>query len=93
MDVVVRMPDQVARQWGALNYSAEDLEADYLAKEIHAAAVLIDNRAGRHAVMQCGLPVIGTLGLLDQAALRVDRPASSYRSTSANKCQTRPSAN
>ena len=52
------------------------MEAISLAKEIHAAAVLIDDRAGRHAAMQCGLPVIGTLGLLDQAALRalIDLP-------------------
>lgn len=41
-----------------------------LAREIHAAAVLMDDRAGRRAAIGCGLAVIGTIGLLEQAAAR-----------------------
>jgi len=54
----------------SLKVDAGELEAICLAREIHAAALLIDDRAGRHAAVQCGLPVIGTLGLLEQAAVR-----------------------
>jgi predicted nucleic acid-binding protein len=32
--------------------------------------VLIDDRAGRAAATQCGLTVVGTLGLLEQASMR-----------------------
>ena len=71
--VLVQKPNTLDQ---SLNVDAGEMEAISLAKEIHAAAVLIDDRAGRHAAMQCGLPVIGTLGLLDQAALRalIDLP-------------------
>jgi predicted nucleic acid-binding protein len=41
-----------------------------LAREIKAAAILIDDRAGRSAAIHCGLAVIGTIGLLEQAAAR-----------------------
>jgi predicted nucleic acid-binding protein len=60
----------------SLNVDAGEKEAISLAKEIHAAAVLMDDRAGRQAATQCGLTVVGTLGLLDQAALRalIDLP-------------------
>jgi hypothetical protein len=47
----------------SLNIDAGELEAICLAREIHAAAVLMDDRAGQHAAAQCGVPVIGTLGL------------------------------
>jgi predicted nucleic acid-binding protein len=52
------------------------LEAICLAREIHAAAILIDDRAGRSAAVQYGLQVIGTLGLLESAAMRgwIDLP-------------------
>lgn len=53
-----------------LNVDAGELEAICLAQEIHAAAILMDDRAGRTAAMHCGLAVVGTLGLLEQAALR-----------------------
>lgn len=71
--VLVQKPHSLDQ---SLNVDAGEMEAISLAKEIHAAALLIDDRAGRHAAMQCGLPVIGTLGLLDQAALRtlIDLP-------------------
>ena len=64
--VLVQKPNMLDR---SLNIDAGEMEAISLPKETHAAAVLIDDRVGRHAAMQCGLPVIGTLGLIDQAAL------------------------
>lgn len=54
----------------ALNLDAGELEAICLAQEIKAAAVLMDDRAGRVAAQQCGLAVVGTIGLLEQAAMR-----------------------
>jgi predicted nucleic acid-binding protein len=53
-----------------LQVDAGEREAICLAREIHAAAVLIDDRAGRAAATQCGLTVVGTLGLLEQASMR-----------------------
>ena len=44
-----------------------ELEAICLA-QIKAAAVLMDDRAGRNAAIHCGLAVIGTIGLLEQSA-------------------------
>lgn len=71
--VIVKKPTSVDP---ALNVDAGEREAICLAREIHAAAVLMDDRAGRLAAAQCGLPVIGTLGLLELAALRewIDLP-------------------
>jgi predicted nucleic acid-binding protein len=54
----------------SLDVDAGELEAICLAQEIKAAAVLMDDRAGRNAARQCGLAVIGTVGLLEQAAAR-----------------------
>jgi predicted nucleic acid-binding protein len=58
----------------ALNLSLDvddgELEAICLACEIKAAAVLMDDRAGRIAAIHCGLAVIGTIGLLEQGAAR-----------------------
>lgn len=54
----------------ALDIDAGEMEAICLAQEIHAAAVLMDDRAGRNAARQCGLAVVGTIGLLEQAAIR-----------------------
>ncbi len=51
------------------NVDAGEQEAISLAKEIQATALLIDDRAGRQAAIQLGVPVIGTLGLLEQAAI------------------------
>jgi len=51
-----------------LDVDAGELEAICLAQEIKAAAILMDDRAGRNAAMHCGLAVIGTIGLLEQAA-------------------------
>jgi len=52
----------------ALDVDAGELEAICLAQEIKADAILMDDRAGRSAAIQCGLAVIGTVGLLEQAA-------------------------
>ncbi len=54
----------------ALDVDPGELEAICLAREIKAAAVLMDDRAGRSAAIHCGLAVIGTIGLLEQAAAR-----------------------
>jgi len=53
-----------------LDVDAGELEAICLAQEIKAAAVLMDDRAGRNAAISCGLVVIGTIGLLEQSAAR-----------------------
>jgi predicted nucleic acid-binding protein len=60
-----------------LDVDAGELEAICLAQEIHADAVLMDDRAGRNAAIQCGLAVVGTIGLLEQAAARslIELPA------------------
>jgi predicted nucleic acid-binding protein len=52
----------------APDLDAGELEAICLAQEIHAVAVLVDDRAGRKAAVGCGLAVIGTIGLLEHAA-------------------------
>jgi hypothetical protein len=44
--VLVQKPNALDQ---SLNVDAGEMEAISLAKEIHAAAVLIDDRAGRHA--------------------------------------------
>lgn len=54
----------------SLDVDAGELEAICLAQEIKADAVLMDDRAGRSAAIHCGLAVVGTIGLLEQAAAR-----------------------
>ena len=54
----------------SLDVDPGELEAICLACEIKDAAVLMDDRAGRSAAMHCGIAVIGTIGLLEQAAAR-----------------------
>jgi predicted nucleic acid-binding protein len=63
----VQAPKSLNLLW---NVDAGELEAICLAREINAAAVLMDDRAGRSAAVHCGLAVIGTIGLLEQAATR-----------------------
>jgi predicted nucleic acid-binding protein len=53
-----------------LDVDAGELEAICLAQEIKADAILMDDRAGRNAAIHCGLAVVGTIGLLEQAAAR-----------------------
>lgn len=70
----------------SLNVDAGEREAICLAREIQAAAVLMDDHAGRRAATQWGLPVIGTLGLIEQAALRgwIDLPQTLERLRQTN---------
>lgn len=69
-----------------LGVDAGEMEAICLAREIQAAAVLIDDRAGRNAAGRCGLAVIGTIGLLEQAAVRkmLDLPTALERLQQTN---------
>ncbi len=71
--VTVQSPEHL--QTG-LEVDRGELEAISLAQEIHAAAVLMDDLAGRRAAAQCGLAVVGTLGLIEQASIRglIDLP-------------------
>lgn len=64
-----------------LNVDQGELEAICLAEEIHAAAILMDDRAGRTAAKKQGLAVIGTIGLLESAAQRglIDLPTTLAR--------------
>ena len=55
--VTVQMPTTMNLK---LDVDAGELEAICLAREIHADAVLMDDRAGRSAAVHCGLAVIGT---------------------------------
>ncbi len=81
--VAVRKPLMID---SSLNVDAGEREAICLAREIHAAAVLMDDRAGRQAAAQCGVPVIGTLGLLEQASVRgwIDLPQALERLRETN---------
>ena len=71
--VVVKKPTTLNL---ALDADAGELEAISLAQEIHADAVLMDDRVGRNAAIRCGLAVVGTVGLLEQSAARglIDLP-------------------
>jgi predicted nucleic acid-binding protein len=64
-----------------LNVDAGESEAICLAQEIKAVALLIDDRAGRNAAIRRGLVVIGTIGILEQAAARgwLDLPQAAER--------------
>jgi predicted nucleic acid-binding protein len=70
----------------SLDVDAGELEAISLAQEIKADAVLMDDRAARRAAIHCGLAVIGTVGLLEQAAARglLDLPQTMERLRQTN---------
>jgi predicted nucleic acid-binding protein len=70
----------------SLNVDAGELEAICLASEINADAVLMDDRAGRTAALQCGVAVIGTIGLLEQASIMglLDLPQAFVRLRETN---------
>ncbi len=76
--VAVQMPKTMNL---TLDVDAGELEAICLAREIHADAVLMDDRAGRSAAIHCGLAVVGTVGLLEQASARglIELPAALAR--------------
>lgn len=61
-------------------------EAICLAREVKAAAILMDDRKGRAEAVRCGLRVAGTIGLLEAAARRglLDFPASIERLRQTN---------
>jgi len=71
--IVVQSPNHL--QTG-LDVDRGEPEAISLVQEIHAVAVLMDDLAGRRAAAQCGLAVVGTLGLIEQASIRglIDLP-------------------
>jgi predicted nucleic acid-binding protein len=52
----------------ALDLDAGEREAICLAEELHAAAVLMDEKKGRAIARQRGLAVVGTIGILEKAA-------------------------
>ena len=54
----------------SLRVDEGEREAICLAREVHAVAILIDDRKGRAEAMRCGLRVTGTIGLLEAAAGR-----------------------
>jgi len=72
----------------ALDVDAGELEAICLAREIHADTVLMDDRAGRSAVVQCGLAVVGTIGILELSAVRglIELPFTLARLQQTNAC-------
>src|SRR5262252_1598915 len=49
---------------------AGEREAIALAQALHAELLVMDDWDGRAAALQCGLTVLGTLGVLDEAAAR-----------------------
>ena len=63
----IQAPKKVAL---SLQVDAGEREAISLADEVQAAALLIDDRRGRMAAVQQGLRVMGTIGLLEEAARR-----------------------
>ena len=69
-----------------LGVDAGETAAICLAREIKAAAVLMDDRAGRNAARQCGLAVVGTIGIIEQAAIRgmLDLPSTLDRLLKTN---------
>ena len=74
-DWAQNLPEWVAVQApqaldSTLGVDAGETAAICLAREIKAAAVLMDDRAGRNAARQCGLAVVGTIGIIEQAAIR-----------------------
>jgi predicted nucleic acid-binding protein len=70
----------------ALGVDVGESEAICLAQEIRADAILMDDRAGRSVAMRCGLAVVGTIGLLELAAVRglIDLPAALARLRQTN---------
>jgi predicted nucleic acid-binding protein len=70
----------------SLNVDSGEREAICLAREIKADAILMDDYAGRRTSAQLGLPVIGTLGLLEQASIRgwLDLPKALERLRQTN---------
>jgi len=74
----------------SLNLDAGELEAICLAREIHAAAVLMDDRAGRLAASQFGSARHWNTGPARAGgAARMDRLTADSRAAATNQCSTR----
>jgi predicted nucleic acid-binding protein len=70
---LVKLPAGFEVRWAshldqALDLDAGEREAICLAEELHAAAVLMDERKGRTVARQRGIAVVGTIGILEKAA-------------------------
>jgi predicted nucleic acid-binding protein len=78
----VRTPHQVNEISGL---HRGEMEAIALAEELAAAVLLIDDRTGKQAAVRRGIRVMGTLGVLAQAACRnlisVDETSTKLRRT------------
>jgi predicted nucleic acid-binding protein len=61
-------PVTVAADLSLAELDAGEKEAIQLAEEVGVEQIILDELAGRHEAMRRGLPVIGTLGVLRQAA-------------------------
>lgn len=70
----------------SLDVDEGEREAICLARELQAAAILIDDRKGRVAAARAGLRVTGTIGLLEAASARglADFPAAIERLRQTN---------
>ncbi len=69
-----------------LRLGAGEREAILLAQTLHVDVLVMDDWDGREAALQRGLTVLGTLGVLDQAAARglVDLPEALTRLQATN---------
>jgi predicted nucleic acid-binding protein len=79
----VQAPALVAAPQGI---HAGEAQAMALAQELGADHLLIDERAAREAAARLGISVVGTLGVLDEAASRqlVDLPTALHRLAATN---------
>jgi predicted nucleic acid-binding protein len=65
--LIVR-PVTVATDFSLAELDAGEKEAIQLAEEVGVEQIILDDLVGRHEALRRGLPVIGTLGVLRQAA-------------------------
>lgn len=76
--IEIHAPGSVLQQ---ARLQAGEAEAIALARELHADAILLDEREGRAAALEQGLKVTGTIGVLEEAAARglLDLPSALAR--------------
>jgi predicted nucleic acid-binding protein len=84
-------PPQAENDPGLLRLGAGERQAILLAQAIGADILLIDERHGRRAARLRALRVLGTMGILDEAAARglLDLPAALTRLQATNFHVTR----